>query len=78
MDSALGGGWIWEQPQWPRFRWDDQQLHPDLAAADQARRHLLAKLEAPDPSLQREAAASLLSREGLNTTAIEGEHWIPP
>ena len=77
MDSTLGGGWIWEQPQWPRFRWDDQQLRPGLAAADQARQHLLAKLEALDPSLRQEAAASLLSREGLNTTAIEGETLDP-
>ena len=77
MDSLPGGRWIWEQPQWPRFRWDDQQLRPGLAAADQARQHLLAKLEALDPSLQQEAAASLLSREGLNTTAIEGETLDP-
>lgn len=77
MDSVPSGDWIWEQPQWPRFRWDDQQLRPGLAAADQARQHLLAKLEALDPSLQREAAAVLLSREGLNTTAIEGETLDP-
>ena len=77
MDRAPSGRWIWEQPQWPRFRWDDQQLCPGLAAADQARQHLLAKLEALDPSLQQEAAASLLSREGLNTTAIEGETLDP-
>ncbi|MXW40377.1 MAG: Fic family protein [Synechococcus sp. SB0668_bin_15] len=77
MDSAPSGSWIWEQPQWPRFRWEHQQLHPGLTAANQARQHLLAKLEALDPSLQQEAAASLLSREGLNTTAIEGETLDP-
>ena len=77
MDSVVSGGWIWEQPQWPQFRWDDQQLRPGLTAADQSRQHLLSTLEALDPSLQQEAAASLLSREGLNTTAIEGEMLDP-
>ena len=77
MDSLPSRTWIWEQPQWPRFRWDDQQLGPGLAAADQARHHLLAKLEDLDPSLQREAAAALLNREGLTTTAIEGEVLDP-
>lgn len=78
MDSVPSGGcWIWEQPQWPQFRWDDQQLSPGLAAADQARHHLLARLEALDSSLQREAAVALLNREGLNTTAIEGETLDP-
>lgn len=77
MDSVASCSWIWEQPQWPQFHWDDQQLIPGLTAADQARKQLLAQLEALDPSFQREAAAALLNREGLNTTAIEGETLDP-
>ena len=77
MDSLPSRNWIWEQPQWPQFHWDDQQLSPGLTAVDQARQHLLAQLEALEPSLQQEAVAALLNREGVNTTAIEGETLDP-
>ena len=77
MDSLPSRNWIWEQPQWPHFHWDGRQLGPGLTAADQARQHLLAKLETLEPFLQQEAVAALLNREGVNTTAIEGETLDP-
>ena len=77
MDNISGCSWIWEQPQWPQFHWNEQQLSPALTAAEEARQQLLAQLEALDSSLQREAAATLLNREGMNTTAIEGEKLDP-
>ena len=42
-----------------------------------ARRNLLAKLEALEPPLDREAISALLGRESLGTAAIEGELLDP-
>ena len=77
MDGLPSRNRIGEQPRWPHFHWDDQQLSPGLTTADQARQRLLAQLEALEPSLRQEAAAALLNREGVNTTAIEGETLDP-
>ena len=60
--------WIWQQPDWPWFRWDQARLQPLLHQARQAREHLLEQLNALE-----EAMAALLGRESLGTAAIEGE-----
>ena len=73
----MASPWIWQQPDWPQFRWDSAALEPLLVQARAARRNLLAKLEALEPPLDREAISALLGRESLGTAAIEGELLDP-
>jgi Fic family protein len=65
--------WIWQQPDWPRFRWDQAGLQPLVQQARQAREHLLEQLNALEAPLAQEAMAALLGRESLGTAAIEGD-----
>jgi hypothetical protein len=65
--------WIWQQPDWPRFRWQSSALEPLLEHVRAARQELLSRLERLEPPLDREAISALLGRESLGTAAIEGE-----
>ena len=69
--------WIWEQPDWPQFRWDAEQLLPALRSAHAQRLALPQLVKQLDANLQEEAAAALLSRESLSTAGIEGEQLDP-
>jgi len=69
--------WIWEQPDWPQFRWDAEQLLPALHSAHTQGLALQQLLNQLDTSLREEAAAALLSRESLSTAGIEGEKLDP-
>ena len=69
--------WIWEQPDWPQFRWDAEQLLPALRSAHAQRLALPQLLKQLDANLQEEAAAALISRESLSTAGIEGEQLDP-
>ncbi len=65
--------WIWEQPDWPRFRWDEARLSPLLARARLAQGKVLGAARLLDASLTLEAVAAILVEDGLTTSAIEGE-----
>jgi Fic family protein len=69
--------WIWEQPDWPQFRWDAEELLPALRSAHAQRLALQQLLNQLDSSLLQEAEAALLSRESLSTAGIEGEQLDP-
>jgi hypothetical protein len=69
----IASSWIWQQPDWPRFRWQSSALEPLLEQARAARQELLSRLERLEPPLDREAISALLGRESLGTAAIEGE-----
>ncbi len=69
--------WIWEQPDWPQFRWDAEQLLPALRSAHAQRLALQQLLNQLDSNLREEASAALLSRESLSTAGIEGEPLDP-
>jgi Fic family protein len=69
----MASSWIWQQPDWPRFRWQSSALEPLLEQARAARQELLSRLERLEPPLDREAISALLGRESLGTAAIEGE-----
>jgi Fic family protein len=73
----MASSWIWQQPDWPRFRWKSSALEPLLEQARTARHELLSKLETLEPPLDREAISALLGRESLGTAAIEGELLDP-
>ena len=73
----MASSWIWQQPDWPQFRWKGSTLAPLLEQARTARQELLSRLEALEPPLDREAISALLGRESLGTAAIEGELLDP-
>lgn len=73
----MASSWIWQQPDWPQFRWQDSALDRLLEQARAARHALLGRLEALEPPLDREAIAALVGRESLGTAAIEGELLDP-
>ena len=73
----MASSWIWQQPDWPRFRWKGSALEPLLKQARAARQDLLSRLATLEAPLDREAISALLSRESLGTAAIEGELLDP-
>ena len=73
----MASSWIWQQPDWPQFRWKGSALESLLEQASSARQELLSRLETLEPPLDREAISSLLGRESLGTAAIEGELLDP-
>lgn len=73
----MASTWIWQQPDWPQFRWDPATINPLLVDARAARQELLNKLEALEPPLDREAVSALLGLESMGTAAIEGELLDP-
>jgi len=40
----MASSWIWQQPDWPQFRWKGSDLEPLLAQARSARQELLSRL----------------------------------
>jgi len=65
--------WIWQQPDWPQFRWDQGALAPVLARARLAQGKVLGATQLLDASLTLEAVAAILVEDGVTTSAIEGE-----
>lgn len=65
--------WIWQQADWPHFRWDDAALSPLLARARLAQGKALGAARLLDSSLSLEAVVAILVEDGLTTSAIEGE-----
>ena len=73
----MASSWIWQQLDWPQFRWTGSALEPLLEQARAARQELLSRLVTLEAPLDREAISALLSRESLSTAAIEGELLDP-
>jgi len=69
--------WIWQQPDWPRFRWDEARLAQLLSRARLAQGKALGAARFLGTDLTREAVAAILVEEGLTTSAIEGERLDP-
>lgn len=65
--------WIWQQPEWPDFTWEDQPLAALLRETHQLQGRLLGSIQgiADEESLQSEMDALL--QNVINTSAIEGE-----
>ena len=66
--------WLWEHPDWPSFRWREPEIGPVLARARLAQGRILGAASLLDPTLSLDAAASILVEDGVQTSAIEGEH----
>ena len=65
----MASSWIWQQPDWPQFRWKGSALAPLLKQARAARQELLSRLERLEPPLDLEVISALLGRESLGLSA---------
>ncbi len=69
----LSQTWIWQNPEWPEFRWDAARLSLALSRARLAQGKVLGSLRMLDADLTSEAIAAVLVEDGVTTSAIEGE-----
>ena len=64
---------IYQQPTWPDFTWQHDQLEPILGAVRHQQGRVLGHMEALGFSLQAEAWLQTLTLEALKSSEIEGE-----
>jgi Fic family protein len=69
--------WIWENPNWPRFTWDAAALSNTLAAARRAQGEVAGMAKLLDANADLQAQLEVLTKEGIATSAIEGERFDP-
>lgn len=69
--------YIWQRPNWPRFRWDAAALLPGLAEARYRQGRFLGMMLALGLEARRASEAAVTSEDVLSTSAIEGE-VLPP
>jgi Fic family protein len=64
---------IHENPEWPRFKWDDAKLSPLLANIRHRQGRLLGRMEGLGFQLRVEASLTTLTADVVKSSAIEGE-----
>lgn len=69
--------YIWQQPDWPAFTWDQAALATLLGQVSRAQGKLLGKMEALGFDLRNEAHLQTLTQDVVKTSEIEGEHLEP-
>ena len=65
--------YIHELPDWPRFRWDHQQIATRLASVRHNQGRLIGHMEALGFELQQEAVLQTLTEDVVKSSEIEGE-----
>lgn len=65
--------YIWQQSEWPAFRWDAARLLEPLGRAHHARGRLAGALQTLGFSSKREAVVEALTEEVVKSSDIEGE-----
>ena len=65
--------YIWQQPDWPRWRHDLPVLFPLLIEVSQAQGRLLGRLQDLGAAQRAEASLGVLTEDVLKTSEIEGE-----
>ncbi len=65
--------YVWEQSQWPQFRWREAELIEPLGAARLLQGRLLGNMQRLGFDLKREAQLEALTEDVLKTSEIEGE-----
>jgi len=70
----MSGPYIWEDPQWPAWRYDHARLAGPLAQVSRAQGLLLGRLADVGMPLRDQASLTALSEDVLKTSEIEGEH----
>ncbi len=69
--------WIYEQKNWPSFKWDLESLRPKLMDVRYKQGKLLGRMDAIGLSLQQEATLQTLTNDVIKSSAIEGEILHP-
>jgi Fic family protein len=64
--------YIWQRPDWPRWRWSEPALADPLASAQRKQDFLAGLAQALDAERLNLAIAELTTRETVSTSAIEG------
>jgi Fic family protein len=65
--------YIYDQPDWPRFRWSRKRLAERLTAVRHQQGRLIGHMEALGFKLQQEAVLKTLTADVLKSSEIEGE-----
>ena len=65
--------YLWEQPSWPSFTWDNARLAVQLAQVSRAQGRLLGRMEDLGFNLRREAHLNTLTEDVVRSSEIEGE-----
>src|SRR5690606_11714394 len=65
--------WIWQQPDWPHFSWQDEALAPLLRACGQAQGRLLGMLGAVGSDAEVQSSLDAMLQNIVTSSAIEGE-----
>ena len=66
--------YIWEQDDWPHFRWDEAALKGRLDAVRLLQGRLLGRAEAVSGSADLDMEMEALIQNAIRTSEIEGEH----
>lgn len=65
--------WIWQQPDWPEFRYDTRSLNDRELEFRLNSERLVGRFEAMSRASQVDATIDLMLAEAIKTSAIEGE-----
>lgn len=71
--SAGNSVYIYEQTDWPRFRWDEVRLFAPLAEVRHLQGRLLGRMQSLGFSVRTEAALQTLTQDVVKTSEIEGQ-----
>ena len=69
--------YIYEQPDWPRFKWNDTKLLPLLTEVRNLQGRVVGKMGALGFYLINQANLEILTQDVLKSTEIEGEILNP-
>ncbi len=69
--------WIWQDAAWPNFTWDAARLSAPLATARRAQGEVAGMAKLLDADADLAAQLEVMTREGVATSAIEGESLDP-
>ena len=65
--------YVWQQPEWPSLRWDEQRLSKLLSSVSRKQGRLLGRMEALGFDLRDEAHLHTLTEDVVKSSEIEGE-----
>ena len=66
--------YIWQQPDWPHWRYDARQLMGLLGQVHRAQGNLSGRMQALGLGLRAQATLQVLTEDVVKTSEIEGEH----
>lgn len=69
--------YIHQHDDWPRFRWDADEVAARLGPLVRRRERLLGRIGALGLPLRAEAGVRALTQDAVSSSAIEGEHLNP-